>query len=277
MEQQQTKNEIKKASFSSFLTQPAIKAKINEVMGGEAGNRFLTQILSAVVSRTDLQLCDPMSILNCALIGESLKLSSSTQLGQYYIIPYKDRATGKTVATFQLGYKGYIQLAIRSGYYRKLNISAIKKGEILKCDQIEDVYEFSIIQDFSVREQTETIGYYATFEYTNGFKKSMYWSKEKMNGHALRYSQTYRADKAGNSFWGKDFDGMALKTLLRQIISKWGIMSVELQVAFEKDMTTNVNGKDVYFDNGGEKDFQIDERPKEEKERKEEKTEGSLL
>ena len=153
------------------------------------------------------------------------------------------------VAQFQLGYKGYIQLAIRSGQYKKLNVLAIKKGELVRYDPLNEEIEVQLIDDEEQREQAETIGYYAMFEYVNGFRKSLYWSKSKMENHAIKYSKGYAAHK-GYTFWEKDFDGMAFKTMLRQLISKWGIMSIEMEQAVEKDMSTiNTDGSYEYVDN----------------------------
>ena len=264
------KGEKKQPSFSVFLTQDAIKKKINEVIGGKGGQRFMTAILSAVTNSPALQECESMSILNCAFLGEALNLSPSPQLGQYYMVPYKkkdrngDKNKGK-VAQFQLGYKGYIQLAIRSGYYKKINVIAIKEGELKHFDPLNEVIEVEIIQDEREREQAKTIGYYAMFEYLNGFQKAMYWSYEKMQSHADQYSQAYSAEAHQrilrgevpqkemwkySSFWYKDFDAMAYKTMLRQLISKWGIMSTELQMAMENDMAAiRDDGTPEYVDN----------------------------
>lgn len=181
------------------------------------------------------------------MLGESLNLSPSPQLGQYYLVPFNDRNKGK-VAQFQLGYKGYIQLAIRSGQYKKLNVLAIKKGELVKFDPLNEEIEVNLMQNEEERENAETIGYYAMFEYTNGFRKAIYWSKAKMEAHAMRYSMGYRAKK-GYTFWDKDFDAMAYKTMLRQLISKWGIMSVDMINAFENDMAVlNEDGSKFYID-----------------------------
>ena len=246
------KGEKKQPSFSVFLTQDAIKKKINEVIGGKGGQRFMTAILSAVTNSPELQECESMSILNCAFLGEALNLSPSPQLGQYYMVPFKDNKTGTKVAQFQLGYKGYIQLAIRSGQYKKLNVLAIKKGELIRFDPLNEDIEVNLISDENEREKAETIGYYAMFEYVNGFRKAMYWSKEKMKAHAVKYSQGYASDlKKGTkwTFWSKDFDGMAYKTMLRQIISKWGIMSIDLQTALDSDMTViNEDGTHTYVE-----------------------------
>lgn len=238
----------KRNSLSAYLSQDAVRNKINEVIGGKNGQRFISAIVSATTTNPALQECSNGSILSAALLGESLKLSPSPQLGQYYLVPYKDKDKGK-VAQFQLGYKGYIQLALRSGQYKKLNVMAIKEGELVRFDPLNEEIEVNLIQDELERENAKTVGYFAMFEYLNGFRKSMYWSREKMEAHALKYSAGYRAKK-GYTFWEKDFDGMAFKTMLRQLISKWGIMSIEMQQAYTSDMgVINENGAVDYVDN----------------------------
>lgn len=268
----------KRLGIGSYLTGDAVKQRINQVIGGKDGQRFISAVVSAVQTNPGLQECTNQSILSAALLGESLKLSPSPQLGQYYMVPFNDRERGK-VAQFQLGYKGYIQLAIRSGQYKKLNVLAIKDGELIKFDPLNEEIEVRLIEDEEVREAAETIGYYAMFEYTNGFRKAIYWSKKKMLAHADKYSQAFSANGgtvktrygektkvsysdyvAGNfdpkdawmysSFWYKDFDGMAYKTMLRQLISKWGIMSIDMASAINADMAViNDDGTKDYVDN----------------------------
>lgn len=268
----------KRLGIGSYLTGDAVKQRINQVIGGKDGQRFISAVVSAVQTNPGLQECTNQSILSAALLGESLKLSPSPQLGQYYMVPFNDRERGK-VAQFQLGYKGYIQLAIRSGQYKKLNVLAIKDGELIKFDPLNEEIEVRLIEDEEAREAAETIGYYAMFEYTNGFRKAIYWSKKKMLAHADKYSQAFSANGgtvktrygektkvsyfdyvAGNfdpkdawmysSFWYKDFDGMAYKTMLRQLISKWGIMSIDMASAIDADMAViNDDGTKDYVDN----------------------------
>lgn len=235
-----------KPTFSQFMSSPVVVNKVNNIVGGKNGQRFITAIVSAVSNNPALSDCSQSSILSAALLGESLDLSPSPQLGQYYMVPFNTK-DGK-VAQFQLGYKGYIQLAIRSGQYKKLNVLAIKEGELIRYDPLNEEIEVRLIDDELVRENAKTIGYYAMFEYTNGFRKTMYWSKEKMEAHALKYSKGYQAKKG--SFWEKDFDAMAYKTMLRQLISKWGIMSIEMQMAMDGDMAViNEDGTKEYVDN----------------------------
>lgn len=237
-----------KPKFSLVIQSDAYKRLINNTLGDpKRSAKFIAGITSAVATNQDLQECDAGSILSGALLGEALNLSPSPQLGQYYLVPFKDKAQ------FQLGYKGYIQLAIRSGQYKKLNVLAIKEGELISYDALNEEIDVKLIDDEEERENAVTIGYYAMFEYTNGFRKTLYWSKNKMKKHAMQYSQSYMKDiKKGTSysFWSKDFDGMAFKTMLRQLISKWGIMSIEMQEALSKDMAViKEDGTYDYVDN----------------------------
>ena len=228
-----------KTGLTAYLTQDAVKDQINKVVGGKNGTRFISSIVSAVQATPALQECTNSSILSAALLGESLNLSPSPQLGQYYMVPYDNRSKGAKEAQFQLGYKGYIQLATRSSQYKKLNVLSIKEGELIRFDPLNEEIEVNLIQDDEQREAAPTIGYYAMFEYTNGFRKAMYWSRAKMEAHAKKYSPGYKRDlEKGTSwtFWAKDFDAMAYKTMLRQLISKWGIMSIDLQDAIDSDM-----------------------------------------
>lgn len=254
----------KRLGIGSYLTGDAVKQRINQVIGGKDGQRFISAVVSAVQTNPALQECTNQSILSAALLGESLKLSPSPQLGQYYMVPFNDKERGK-VAQFQLGYKGYIQLAIRSGQYKKLNVLAIKAGELVKFDPLNEEIEVKLIEDEEQREAAETIGYYAMFEYTNGFRKALYWSKKKMEAHALKYSQGYKNDKkkgTAYTFWSKDFDGMAYKTMLRQLISKWGIMSIDMASAIDADMAViNEDGTKDYVDN--DPDVIVMEQPSE--------------
>ena len=242
----------KATGFTAYLTADAVKEQINKVVGSKNGTRFISSIVSAVNNNKELQTCSNSSILSAALLGESLNLSPSPQLGQYYLVPFKDKNKGTTLAQFVLGYKGYLQLAIRSGQYKKINVLAIKEGELVRYDPLNEEIEVNLIDDEEEREKAPTIGYYAMFEYTNGFKKAMYWSKAKMEAHAIKYSAGYAADKRkGNqyTFWSKDFDGMAYKTMLRQLISKWGIMSIDLVTAIDSDMAViNSDGSKSYVE-----------------------------
>lgn len=239
------------ASFASYVKSDAVLANITKTLGSATrGKKFVASIISAVNTDKKLMECDFPTIVSAGIVGDSLNLSPSPQLGHYYMVPFRDTKNNRTVATFQLGYKGYLQLAIRSGQYKKINVVAVKDGELLSYNPFTEDIEVRAITDPLEREKAPTIGYYGMFELTNGFTKSMYWSKETMEEHAQKYSKGYAAHK-GYTFWEKDFDGMAFKTILRQLISKWGIMSIEMQTAIETDMSfkDDVGSQPVYFDN----------------------------
>lgn len=266
-----------KTPFSLVINSDGYKKMINNTLkDSKRAAKFVTAITSAVVTTPTLAECEAATIVSAGLLGETLNLSPSPQLGQYYLVPFKDKKAGITKAQFVLGYKGYIQLAVRSGYYKKLNVLPIKQGELIRFDPLEEEIEVRLIEDEIKREQAETMGYYAMFEYSNGFRKALYWSKEKMESHADKYSQAfslnattiktqngfkkkvsyrdfldgkYDAEKDSwmySSYWYKDFDGMACKTMLRQLLSKWGIMSIDLHTALENDnaaINVNNNGE----------------------------------
>ena len=253
-----------KMGITAYLTQDAMKNQINNIIGGKDGTKFITSIVSAVNSNPALAECTNQSILSAALLGQSLNLSPSPQMSFFYMIPYNDKEKGK-VAQFQLGYKGYIQLAIRTGVYKSLNVLPIKKGELVRFDPLNEEIEVNLIEDEEVRENTPTAGYYASFTYLNGFKKAIFWSKSKMVSHANHYSKAFKSEifdkiEAGqipqsemwkySSPWYSDFDNMACKTMIRQLISKWGLMSTELEKAYEADMgVIGENGSVTYVDN----------------------------
>ena len=226
--------------------------------------RYTAAIISAVNTNPELQKCDALSIVSGSLLAESLNLAHSPQLGQYYLVPFNNRKQGTTNAQFILGYKGYIQLATRSGNYKKINVMEIKEGELVSYNPFDEDIVLNPIQDVDERVKTPTMGYYAMFEYINGFKKVIYWSKAQMLAYADKYSPAFSAEGgtiktqygekhkvssddyiAGNynkkdewmysSFWYKDFDSMAKKTMLRQLISKWGVMSTDMVQALDTD------------------------------------------
>lgn len=252
-----------KPKFSLAIQSDGYKKLINNTLGdSKRAAKFIAAISSAVATNSSLQECDAGSILSGALLGEALNLSPSPQLGQYYLVPFEQKKYNEKTkqyetiskkAQFQLGYKGYIQLAIRSGQYKDIDVIEVREGEYLGRDKITGKHQFEFIEDELERDNKPIIGYMAYFEYLNGFYKNLYWTKEKMQKHALEYSQAYASDikkKTNYSFWSKDFNGMAFKTMLRQLISKWGIMSIDMQEALTKDMSVvREDGSYDYVDN----------------------------
>lgn len=251
-----------KMRFSQAIQTPLYKNLVNNTLGDPVrAGRFIANITSAVAVNAELQKCDPGTILAGALLGESLFLQPSPQLGQFYLVPFKSKAKydreGRLVepeklkAQFVLGYRGYIQLALRTGQYKRLNVLEVKNGELSGWDPFEErFHEMHFIEDFEKRMSMPTIGYIAHFEYINGFQKTLYWTADQMMSHADKYSPAFSATAYKkllngeipqedmwkySSFWYRDFDGMAKKTMLRQLISKWGIMTVEMTTAYERD------------------------------------------
>lgn len=239
--------------FSVFMNQEQIKALVSQAVGKNA-QRFTASIISAVSTNPALGKCTQKSILSAALLGESLGLSPSPQLGQYYLVPFdkKDKQGNiiETNAQFVLGAKGYKQLAMRSGQYLDIDVIEIKEGEYKGRDKLTGKQRFEFIENDDERDSLPTVGYMAYFELLNGFRKQVYWTKAKMLKHADTYSPAFHADKYDDyvngkipknelykysSFWYKNFDEMAFKTLIRHLISQWGVMSIEMREALIRD------------------------------------------
>lgn len=274
----------RKPKFSVAITTKGYQKLINNTLGDkDRASRFVASITSAVGATPALQDCDAGTILAGALLGESLGLSPSPQLGQYYLVPFECRVKGpdgkvlwvldengnhikdsnghwiaqtEKKASFVLGYKGYIQLALRSGSYSDLDCIEIKDGEYLGRDSSNGKPKFSFVEDDDERDALPVIGYMAYLQYQNGFQKTIYWSKEKMMRHADKYSQAFSAksyEKLQNgeipdnekwkysSHWYTDFDAMAKKTMIRQLISKWGIVTADMQKAIDSDTENPVS------------------------------------
>lgn len=267
-EQMQTR-QPQKLSFSAYANSKTGQALIsNAIRDPRKRDAFVTAIVSAVATNPGLQECTAPSIISAALQGISMGLAPSPQLGQFYMVPFKNKKAGTTEATFVPGYKGYIQLAYRSGQYIDLDARPVVEGEYKGLDKFTGRPLFEWIEDDAIREQLPVAGYMAYFELVNGARKVLYWSKEKMLAHADRYSPAFSRDatggrypkvsfadyEAGNypkndewkysSFWYKDFGGMAIKTMLRQLITKWGPVSIEMQNAIVQDAENDRNGVD---------------------------------
>lgn len=250
--------------MAAYLNQDAVKTQINSILGSKRGTSFITSIVSAVQSTPALQECTQPSILQAALLGESLNLSPSSSLGQYWILPYNNKKKGVKEAQFQLGANGYKQLAMRTGQYRDIDFIEVHEGEYKGRDKHTGKQVFEFVEDDDERESLPVIGYMAYFELLNGFRKSIYWTKAKMEKHADQYSQAFSLDayrKLQNgeipsgdmwkysSYWYSNFAGMAEKTLIKHLLSKWGILSTELIQAMDADMAViNEDGTKNYVE-----------------------------
>ena len=262
MVQQATKNPVATGikKFNNLINSSIMRTKIHQMVGATDSQEFITSITSAVNTNPALAECDPQKIISAALLGQSLHLKPSPQLGYFYMVPYKNKKRNCTEAQFQIGYKGYLQLAIRSNEYVDIDATEIREGEYKGRNKLTGKPEFEFVQDDDVRENLPVVGYMAYFEMKNGYIKRLYWSKEKMLNHADKYSQAFSKEattgkypkvsfadyEAGkydpktewqySSFWYKNFDEMAKKTMLRQLLSKHALLSTE---AIEKAITSD--------------------------------------
>ena len=237
-------------SLTAYLNNDAVRAQINSIVGSKRGTAFITSIVSAVQANPTLKECTNSSILSAALLGESLNLSPSAALGQFWLIPYNNKKEGVREAQFQLGANGFKQLAMRTGQYKDIDFIEVHEGEYKGRDKYTGKQTFEFIENEDERETLPVIGYMAYFELTNGFRKSVFWTVKKMEEHANRYSQAfnleaYRKIQRGempqsemwkySSYWYTNFSGMAEKTLVKHLLSKYGILSTELVNAADAD------------------------------------------
>ena len=187
---------------------------------------FTASLIDVYGSDRDLQDCEPGAVIMEALKAATLRLPINKNLGFAYIVPYKSK--GKAQPQMQIGYKGLIQLAMRTGEYRYLNADVVYEGELKSFDKLTGHMDLS-----GERTSDQVIGYFAYLELLNGFSKAVYWTKDQVLEHAKRFSKSFNSDY---SPWKTDFDAMALKTVLRNLITKWGIMSVEMVQAVDRDI-----------------------------------------
>lgn len=252
-------------SFKDYLAKSSVKEWLGKsLFSEEKAEKFCSNILGAVSANPTLLECSYSSILSAGLIANDLNLSLEPSLGFAYLLPFKNKDTGVKDVTFVISYKGYIQLALRTGRYHKINVMEVKQGEFIKYDPFNEVFEGQYISEPEKRAQAPTVGYYAMFEKNDGFFKMEYWTKDKVLAHADRYSPAFsknettktikgvnykvvsyadyvageydkRTEWLYSSFWYKDFDFMAKKTVIRSLFSKWGELSTEEEKIYTDD------------------------------------------
>lgn len=188
---------------------------------------FVASLIDLYANDKYLQQCDPNAVIMEALKAATLKLPINKSLGFAYIVPYKNNKEKSYIPTMIVGYKGYLQMAQRTAQYKYINADCVFEGE--KIDQDRLTGEIYISGEPS---SENAIGYFAHIETLNGFRKTIFWSKAKVTDHAKRYSQSYASDY---SPWKKQFDTMAIKTVLRHLLSRYGIMSVDMVQAVDMD------------------------------------------
>lgn len=222
----------------ALFSQDNIKKKFEEMMGKKAQG-FITSVLQIVASNELLSKADPMSVYNAAAVAATLDLPLNNNLGFAYIVPYnqsfKDdegKWQKKQVAQFQIGYKGFKQLALRSGQFLTIHATDARVGEIKKHDRLTGEMEFSWIEDYDERAKKEIVGYVSFFRLLNGYSQTFYMTLKELKAHGLKYSQTFKKD---SGLWKDDFNSMCLKTVSKLNLSKNAPMSIEMQKAVVVD------------------------------------------
>lgn len=213
----------------------------------ERKGEFINNLTAVVANDTKLQQCEPVTLMYAALKATALRLPLDPNLGQAYIIPYKNNRERKTEAQFQIGWKGFIQLAIRSGQFQAINTTDIREGELQGYNLMTGEVNVQAVPD---RENKPVVGYLAYFKLTNGFAKSLYMTAEEIEQHATRYSQSYRGKYKDSSLWATDKDAMAKKTVLKLLLNRYAPLSVDMQNAVQADQSVlRGDGKLNYVDN----------------------------
>lgn len=210
-------------TVAQFFNQEGTRKYIEATLKDRAP-QFTTSVVSLANLTPGLAKCKPETLMFCGLKAASLNLPLDNNLGFAYAVPYGDSAQ------FQLGYKGLVQLAQRTGQYKRINVIDIRQGELVKWDDFTEEIELSLVGDAEKRDALPVVGYAAMFELANGFRKCSYWTKAKVEKHGKRFSKTYN-----NGPWKTDFDAMAKKTVLKDLLSKWGPLSSEMADAIKFD------------------------------------------
>lgn len=221
-------------SLQQIMNSPAMIQKLNSVLGNEkVANSFISSVISVANGNSLLKKAAPMTVVGSAMVAATLQLPIVPTLGMAYIVPYKGQAQ------FQLGYRGIIQLAERSGQVRNIIAEDVHEGELIKKNKFTGQYVF----DEEARTSDTIIGYMARLELVNGFAKTIYWAKDEVEAHAKKYSQAYRSGY--NTPWKTDYSAMAKKTLLKSLLSKYAPLDIAMQQAIQFDQAVVKPNADV--------------------------------
>lgn len=246
--------------FNQTITSPKTQKYLSDVLGERKGS-FVNNLTALVANSAQLQECVPLTVMFAALKATALNLPLENSLGMAYCIPYRDNKKNVTVAQFQIGYKGYKQLSLRSGMFSIIpKATDVKEGELKHRNRLTGECHFEFIDDDVERAKKKTIGYASYFRLLNGAESTYYMSVAEMEAHALRYSQTYRSKTdyiKKSSRWTTDFDDMAKKTVIKLNLSKNAPLSVEMQDAIRADQSVQYEAnKYEYIDNGNDDDIE---------------------
>ena len=229
--------------FNQTIANPRTQDYLMQLLG-EKKSSFVNNLTALVSNNSQLQICDPLSVMYAGIRATTLDLPLDTNLGFAYVIPFKNTKENKYDAQFQIGYRGFIQLAMRSGQFKTINVRDVKEGEVVAEDFVSGEIQFQKLE--KDREKAATIGYVAYFRLTNGFEKMSYMTKSELEAHGKRFSQTF---KKGYGLWKDDFDSMASKTVLKLLLSKYAPLSIEMQNAIKSDQAIITDKEEVYIDN----------------------------
>ncbi|KYC72317.1 recombinase RecT [Heyndrickxia coagulans] len=227
--QEGTKVSAQSLGLKALLNTPTMQKKFEQVLDKKAP-QFMSSLLNLYSGDPNIQAAEPMSIISSAMVAASLDLPVDKNLGYAWIVPFYDSKKGHKAAQFQLGYKGYIQLALRTGQYKAINVIAVREGELKKWNRLTEEIEL----DLEGATSDKVIGYCGYFKLINGFEKTVYWTRDEIEAHRIKHNKM-KDKKALNNVWKSDYDAMAMKTVLRNMLGKWGILSIEMQTAISND------------------------------------------
>ncbi|MBU8768683.1 recombinase RecT [Cytobacillus oceanisediminis] len=251
--------------LKSLLNTPTMQKKFEQVLANKAP-QFMASVLNLYNGDPGLREAEPMSIVSSAMVAASLDLPVDKNLGYAWIVAFYDSKKGYKAAQFQLGYKGYIQLALRSGQYKAINVIPVYEGELLKWNRLTEEIDL----DLDARKSDKVIGYCGYFKLVNGFEKTVYWTRDEIEAHRIKHNKA-KDKKSLNNVWRTDYDAMAMKTVLRNMLGKWGILSIDMQKAFSedeqerevKDIADEANEYDepIQYDSPSKEEHVSDEKP----------------
>lgn len=215
--------------LKGLLNTPTMQKKFEQVLSKKAP-QFMASLLNLYNGEVSLREAEPMSIVSSSMVAASLDLPVDKNLGYAWIVAFYDKHKGYKVAQFQLGYKGYIQLALRSGQYKAINVIPVYESELKRWNRLTEEIEL----DLEARSSDKVVGYCGFFKLINGFEKTVYWTRDQVEEHRIKHNKA-KDKKSLNNVWKSDYDAMAMKTVLRNMLGKWGILSIEMQKALSED------------------------------------------
>jgi len=239
---------MNKPTLKSIFEREDVSLKLREMLGKKAVN-FATSVLQIVNDNKLLASADALSVYNAAMMAATLDLPINKSLGFAWIVPYQGQAQ------FQIGWKGFVQLAQRTGEYLKINCCPVYESQFIAFNYLTEELE----ADFTAEPGGKVIGYAAYFELKNGFTKTVYWTKKQVDAHGKRFSKSY---SNGSSPWSTDYDAMAMKTVMKNALAKWGILSIEMQKAQIHDQSVIKDYESDQSDYVDSQEQEVKELPK---------------